>query len=189
MEKIGIGDKTDISLGYNFSNFKECCGFGMSESSDGSLVCKLSIDAGPFTIVGVPIPPKFKEYVAADALNVTLSGEGNVNITGSYKACENNTTWSGGGDLTAGIELGGDLTAKVVNVIILKGEIKGSTSITEKLVVDLADLKITTNWGGLTGRMSGTIKTKRWKIDLEASKTYFEQGDLLPVTIPLPSLK
>ena len=211
LDLIGLGDKTDISLGYNFSNFKECCGFGMSESSGGSLVCKLSIDAGPFTIVGVPIPPKFKEYVAADALNVTLSGEGNVNITGSYKACENNTTWSGGGDLTAGVNAGCMVKAKFPKVIVLKGKIAGSTSITEKLSIeDQTVQRITTNLGGLTGDVSGTIKIlkittnwggltasgsiailirKRKILYFEASRTCFEKGDLKPVTINLPPLK
>ena len=183
----------------------------MSESSGGSLVCKLSIDAGPFTIVGVPIPPKFKEYVAADALNVTLSGEGNVNITGSYKACENNTTWSGGGDLTAGVNAGCMVKAKFPKVIVLKGKIAGSTSITEKLSIeDQTVQRITTNLGGLTGDVSGTIKIlkittnwggltasgsiailirKRKILYFEASRTCFEKGDLKPVTINLPPLK
>ena len=60
----------------------------------------LSIDAGPFTIIGIPMPPKVKKYVAADLINATLSGKGSVGIDGSYNAREDTTDWSGGGDLT-----------------------------------------------------------------------------------------
>ena len=149
----------------------------------------MSVDAGPFTIIGIPIPPKFKKWVAADLVNATLSGEGSVAIYGSYNACEKDTDWSGGGDLTAGVGVGGMVKAKVSEVIVIKGEIAGSTSITEKLSIDLTDLKLTLNWGGLTGAAKATIQTKWGNCDVEASKTYFEKDNLLPITIPLPSLK
>lgn len=69
----------------------------------------------------------------------------------------------------------------------LKAEIKGSISITEKLSIeDLTKLRITTNWGGLTGEVSGTIKIFRKETSFKTSKTYFEHDNLLPVTIPLP---
>jgi len=189
LKKIALGEKTDLSVKGNFKDFKECCEFGMATSLGGSLNANLSVDAGPFTIIGIPLPPKAKKWVAADLLNVALSGGGNVGIDGSYKACEDNTDWSGAGNLTAGVELGGEVTVKVPQVIILKGEIKGSTNITEKLSTDLTHLKLTTNWGGLTGLTSGKIRIFRREITFEASRTYFEQDNLLPVTIPLPALK
>ncbi|MBE9594169.1 MAG: hypothetical protein IMF19_11925 [Proteobacteria bacterium] len=81
--------------------------------------------------------------------------------------------------------------AKVPKVIVIKGKIAGSTSLTEKLSIDLADLKLTTSWGGLTG--SGLVKIEIPQfgppMNFEVSKTYFEKSNLLPVTIPLPSLK
>jgi hypothetical protein len=189
LKKIALGEKTDLSVKGNFKDFKECCEFGMATSLGGNLNANLSVDAGPFTIIGIPLPPKAKKWVAADLLNVALSGGGNVGIDGSYKACEDNTDWSGAGNLTAGVELGGEVTVKVPQVIILKGEIKGSTSITEKLSTNLRDLTLTTNWGGLTGLVSGKIRIFRKEITFEASETYFEQDNLLPVTIPLPALK
>jgi len=189
LKKIALGEKTDLSVKGNFKDFKECCEFGMATSLGGSLNANLSVDAGPFTIIGIPLPPKAKKWVAADLLNVALSGGGNVGIDGSYKACNDNTDWSGAGNLTAGVELGGEVTVKVPQVIILKGEIKGSTNITEKLSTDLTNLKLTTNWGGLTGLTSGKIRIFRREITFEASRTYFEQDNLLPVTIPLPALK
>ena len=123
-------------------------------------------------------------------MNVTLSGGGSIAIDGSYRACEDDTDWSGGGDLTAGVEVGGKLTLNAPDVIVIKQEIKGSTSITEKLsIIDLADLKLTTNWGGLTGTVGCEIQLLGLRIiKFDASKTYFEKGGLLPVTIPLPSL-
>jgi hypothetical protein len=189
LKKIGLGDKTDLSVKESFKDFKECCEFGVSTSTDGSFTSNLSIDAGPFTIIGIPIPPKFKKWVAADLVNATLSGGGSVGIDGSYNACDNDTDWSGGGDLTAGVKVGGMVKAKVSEVIVLEGAIKGSTSITEKLSIDLANLKLTTNWGGLTGSVDGKIKIFRKEMSFKTSRTYFEKGgDLLPVTIPLPSL-
>ena len=107
LEIIGLGDKIDISAKDDFKDFRECCVFGVAQSKDGSFSVSLSVDAGPFTIVGGPIPPKFKDYLAADLLNITLFGVGSVELSGNYKACDNNTTWSGGGDLTAELKLGG----------------------------------------------------------------------------------
>jgi hypothetical protein len=186
---IGLGDKTDLSVKESFKDFKECCEFGVFTSTDGTFTGNLSVDAGPFTIIGIPIPPKFKKWVAADLVNITLSGGGSVAIDGSYMACEKDTDWSGGGDLTAGVEVGGELTVNATEVIVIKQEIKGSTSITEKLSIDLTDLKLTTNWGGLTGTVGATIQTKWGNWGVEGSATYFEKGDLLPAMIPLPSLK
>jgi hypothetical protein len=191
LKKIGLGDKTDLSVKESFKDFEECCEFGVSTSTDGTFAVTLSIGAGPFTIIGIPISPKFKKWVSADLLNVTLSGEGSVGIDGSYSACDNDTDWSGGGDLTAEVEVGGELTLNAPDIIVIKQEIKGSTSITEKLRTESTNLNISTNWGGLTGSVSATIQIRKRKI-LEfkpTSKTYFEQGGLLPVTIPLPSLQ
>jgi len=190
LKKIGLGDKADLSVKDTFKDFNECCEFGVSTSTDGTFAVTLSIGAGPFTIIGIPIPPRFKEWVSADMVNVTLSGGGSVAIDGSYKACEENTNWSGGGDLTAGVGVGAMVKAKVPRVIVIKGEIAGSTSITEKLAIDSVDLKLTTNWGGLTGSGNIEIEIPQFgpPMIFEVSKTYFERSNLLPVTIPLPSL-
>ena len=191
LKAIGLADKIDISAKDDFKDFKECCVFGVAQSKYGSFSVSLSVDAGPFTIVGVPIPPKFKKWVAADLLNITLSGVGSVGLTGSYKACEDNTTWSGGGDLIAELKLGGLVNAEVPKVIILKGEIAGSTSITENLSTNLTNLTLTTSWDGLTA--SGAIKLIILEditlVKFKASRTYFAKDNLLPVTIALPSLE
>lgn len=191
LKVIGLADKIDISAKDDFKDFKECCVFGVAQSTDGSFSVSLSVDAGPFTIVGVPIPPKFKKWVAADLLKTTLSGVGSVGLNGSYKACEYNTIWSGGGDLAVRVKVGGLVKAKLPKVIILKGEIAGSTIVTEKLRTELTNLKITTNWGGLTASSLIKIEIPLFGAPLifEASRTFFEKDNLLPVIISLPTLK
>ncbi|MBW2741806.1 MAG: hypothetical protein JRE64_23830 [Deltaproteobacteria bacterium] len=191
LKAIGLADKIDISAKDDFKDFKECCVFGVAQSTDGSFSVSLSVDAGPFTIVGVPIPPKFKKWVAADLLNITLSGVGSVGLNGSYKACEYNTIWSGGGDLAAGVKLGGLVKAKLPKVIILKGEIAGSTNITEKLSTNLTNLTLTTSWGGLTasGAIELIILEDITVVKFKTGRTFFAKDNLLPVTIALPSLE
>jgi len=189
LKKIGLGDKTELSVQESLKEFKECCESGVFTSADATFSGDLSVNAGPFEIIGIPIPQKFKKWVAADLVHVNLSGGGSISIEGSYKACEECTNWSGGGDLTAGVKLGGTVKAKVPEVIVLKGEITGSTSINEKLETELTNLNISTNWGGLTGAVSGTVQTKLGNWGISASATYFDKGNFLPVTIPLPSLK
>lgn len=102
-----------------------------------------------------------------------------------------NTTWSGGGDLTAEVKAASMVSAKLSRVIILKGEIAGSTSITEKLSTNLTNLTLTTSWGGLTA--SGTIELIILEditiVKFKASRTSFAKDNLLPVTIALPSLE
>lgn len=188
LNKIGLGDKTELSIESNFADQMECCiELGALPSISGSLVFTLSMDAGPFTIIGIPVPAAFKDYVSADAVNVTLTGSGSVDLEGNSNACEQISKWIGGGDLTLGAKVGGDITAKIPEVIKFKTEVKGSTSITEKLSIsDFTKLMITTNWGGLTGEVSGTIKIFRKEASFKAKKTYFEQDNLLPVIIPLP---
>ena len=190
LEAIGLADKIDIVAKDNFKDFKECCVFGVVQSKDGSFSVSLSVDAGPLTIIGVPIPPKFKKWVAADLLNITLAGVGSVKLSGNYKACDNNTTWSGGGDLTANVKTASMVTAKVPKVIVLKGEIAGSTSITENLSTNLTNLTLTTNWDGFTASGNVTILIRKMKIlSFEATRTYFEKDNIKSVTIDLPSLK
>jgi len=189
LNKIGLGDKTQLSVESSFKDCKECCDFGIGSLVSGGITGKLSIGTGAFTIIGVPLPSKIKKWVSADLLNVTLSGEGNMAIDGSYNACEDNTQWGGGGNLNLEVKIGGEVKAKLSEVIILKGEIKGSTSITENISTELTNLKITTNWGGLTGTAIVKIRIFRKEIASDASRTYFAQDNLSPVTIPLPSLK
>ncbi len=193
LETIGLADKIDISVKDDFKSFKECCLSGVGQSTDGSFKVALAVSAGPFTIVGVPIPPKYKKWVAADIVNATLSGEGSVNLQGSYMACEDKTKWNGGGDLSAGVEVAAMVTAKdPEEVIVIKGKLSGSTSIIENLSTEKesTELNLTTDWGGLTA--SGCVKfliRKRKIMSFEGNGTWFKKEDLLSDTTTLPDLR
>jgi hypothetical protein len=56
--------------------------------------------------------PNILYKLATSPITIILGG-GSVAIDGSYRACEEDTDWSGGGDLTADVEVGGMVKAKV----------------------------------------------------------------------------
>ncbi|MDY6823008.1 MAG: hypothetical protein SWH68_04300 [Thermodesulfobacteriota bacterium] len=190
LKTIGLADALDLSITTSFQEFTQCCNFGPGTSTDGDFAVSLSVGAGPYTIVGVPIPPKWKDYVAADLLNASLGGSGDVKITGKYAVCDDITTWGGSGDITAEVELASQVTANVPTVIVVNAKVSGSSDITETLGAQGSDLLITTNWGGLT--VTGSVKFIVFgdykKVKFQVNKTYFEKGGLAPVKIPLPSL-
>lgn len=192
LEKIGLAEAVDFNMAYNFKQFYECCTVS-GKSTSGSLGVSLNVKPlDGITLYGIPIPPKLKKYIALDAINGSLTGAGNVVISGDYKFCDDKTDWSGNGDLTLGVQLASLVKAKFPDVIIIEGEVSGSASVTEKLVVNTAELKITPSWGGLTAAGKVTVKVIDWGIpELSGtiSKTFFEADNLAPVIIKLPSLK
>ncbi|MDY6823005.1 MAG: hypothetical protein SWH68_04285 [Thermodesulfobacteriota bacterium] len=54
--------------------------------------------------------------MAADLLNASLGGSGDVKITGKYAVCDDITTWGGSGDITAEVELASQVTANMPTV-------------------------------------------------------------------------
>ena len=190
LEIIGLGDKVDLSVGTSFKDFKECCVFGAAKSTDGKTTVGLSIDAGPFIIFGFPLPGVVKKYVTLDALNVTLSGSGSVEINGKYAACEDKTNWSGGGSLKGGIETASEVKAKITKYLVIQGKLAGSTGVTETLEVLVSEIKVTSNWDGLNA--AGTIIIRTPFGDIEPYEVSIDviKGKKLPVFyISLPSLK
>jgi len=190
LEFIGLADKINLSIENNFDDFKECCVFGTAESTDGKTTVGLSVVAGPFTVFGFPLPGIVKKYVTLDALNVTLSGSGNVEINGKYAACEDKTNWSGGGSLKGGIETASEVKAKLSKYIVIQGKLAGSTGVTETLEVLISEIKVTSNWDGLTAAGVIIIKTKWGKIKPYKVSIDVIKGQELPVFyFSLPSLK
>jgi len=190
LEVIGLGDKVDLSVGTSFEDFKKCCVFGVGQSTDGSFNVALSVSAGPFTIFGFPLPAKVKKYVTLDALNVTLSGSGSVEINGKYAACEDKTNWSGGGSLKGGIETASEVKAKIAKVLVIQGKLAGSMGVTEKLDVLVSEMKVTSNWDGLAATGTIILKIKWLKVKSFKVSTPIIEGKELPVFwISLPSLK
>ena len=86
----------------------------------------------------------------------------------------------------------GSIKGKFPDVIILTVEVKGSTEITETFSVEeLAKLKISANWGGLTGTVATIISVFPFETPLTYSEsiTYFTQGIMSPIVMPLPSME
>ena len=191
LETIGLAQHLDLKITNKYSDFLECCTTKIATSSKGTTTVGLNVDTGPFTVIGIPMRPAFKEYAAVDLLNFTLSGSGDIDLTGSYKACEDNTVWSGGGNLVATIKAASMVKAKIPKVIIFKGEVAGSTNISETLSTKLTNLTLTADWGGLivSGNIEMILAEDITIIKFELSKSYLEKDDLGPLIVNLPYLK
>ena len=190
LEVIGLGDKIALSVGTSFKDFKECCVFGAAKSTDGKTTVGLSVAAGPFTIVGFPLPGVVKKYVTLDALNVKLSGSGSGEIKGKYAACEDKTNWSGGGSLKGGIETASEVKAKIPNFVVIQGKLAGSMGVSETIEVLVSEIKVTSNWDGLNASGKISIKTPVGNIKAYEVSIRIIKGKKLPVFyISLPSLK
>ena len=190
LEVIGLAQKLTLKVSNDYNSFIECCAVGAATSTNGKTSVGLGIEAGPFTIIGFPLPGLVKKYVTLDALNVTLSGSGNVEIKGKYEACEDKTNWSGGGSLKGKIETASEVIAKISKYIVIQGKLAGSTGVTETLDVLISEIKVTSNWDGLNAAGEIIIRTKlgdikSYKVSIDVIK-----GKKLPVFyISLPSLK
>ena len=190
LEVIGLAQKLTLKVSNDYNGFIECCVVGAAKSTDGKTTVDLSVEAGPFTIIGFPLPGVVKKYVTLDALNATLLASGSVEINGKYAACEDNTNWSGGGSLKGGIETASEVKAKITKYLVIQGKLAGSMGVTETLNVLVSEINVTSNWDGLTAAGEIIIRTKlgdikSYKVSIDVIK-----GKKLPVFyIALPSLK
>jgi hypothetical protein len=193
LKMIGVGDRANLNLDLEFSRFNECCSrSAIKESVDGSTSLSLSVDAGPFTIIGIPLPKKIKDYVTLDALAVTVAGSLKGDVNGDYNGCQNSTQWSGSGGLEAGIDVGGEVKAKSPGeVIVIQGSLKGSTGVKETITFKSSKMELSGSWDGLT--VAGEISIKvlnKFKVAPEkVSHVVFEERDLPVASFELPSLK
>lgn len=188
---IGVGEKADLTFTGGFSKFMECCsGTSVVTSKSGSTTIGLSVDGGPFTIIGVPMPPVLNKYLSLKALAVTVSCDTTVAIDGDFAACQGITKWTGSGDITAGVEAKGE--AKVIapgKIIIIQGAVSGSTSVTEKMTVSSQNILLSGNWNGLIAKGIIQIKIrKHLNIKKEVSKSIMDSSSIPQKTIPLPFL-
>ncbi|MDF1613791.1 hypothetical protein [Desulfurivibrio dismutans] len=191
LETIGVGDATDLRMATDFERYSECCsGTKVGSSTSGSATAGLHIDAGPFTIVGIPLPPKIKDYVTLDAMAVTVTGGTDAEINGNYDACQDSTQWSGSGGLAATIEVGGEVKAQSPNeVVVFKGKLSGKSGVSQTLEVESAGLLISGEWSGLN--VSGTIslRLRRMTIIEESVHRFMvDRKELLPAYVSLPVL-
>jgi hypothetical protein len=190
LEALGLAERLTLKITDEYVRYLECCTAGDAGTTEGSTTVAVGAEAGPWTILGVPLPPSVKKYVTLDAINITLSGEGNATITGKYAACEAQTNWSVSGNLKAGIAAASEVMAKIPKVLVLKGKLAGSTGVTEKLEILVSTIKISGNWDGLTIAGEVIIKTPLGDIlPREVSILLIKGTNLPPFSFELPSLK
>ncbi len=192
LKLIGIGDQTNLNLNLSFSRYNECClGSSIQRSVDGSTSIDLSVDAGPFTIIGIPLPDKIKDFVTLDVLAVNVSGSLKGEVNGDYNGCLNKTQWSGSGGLEAGIGVGGEVKAKSPGeIIVLEGSIKGSTGVKESITFESSKMTLSGSWNGLTveGKINVKLLSKFKIAPEEVSHVFFEKKEFPVASFELPSL-
>lgn len=192
LKLIGVGEDLDLKLEGGFSRFIECCaGVSTKNSVSGSTTIGLYANAGPYTIVGIPLPPVIKKYVTLDALAVSVSGSGSATLKGDYSGCDDATRWSGSGDLKTGIDLGGEVKAKSPSeTLVIKGSLKGKTGVTETIKVESPNIALSGKWDGLTveGQVKLTYRTLKL-VEEPVSVSILKERPIPQVAIELPPLK
>lgn len=191
LSKVGLADKAKLSLKNSLDYGLNCCNnFSVKKAHNLEISVELGADVGPFTIIGVPLSPSVKDYVALDVLNLILSGNGTASIKAGHNPCTEITTISGGGSISAKADLGGELTLKRNRVLVIEFRVSGSTEIKENFTtLNNRDLYASTSWEGLTASVKGKIRVfggPTMEIT-PYTKTYFSADNLLPVKVALPN--
>lgn len=109
---------------------------------------------------------------------------------GEYNSCLNSPLWSGSASIFVTFEAGAEVAARFPGeIIIIEGEVKGETGITEKITVKTPNLIVAGNWDGLT--VKGAIKLKTYggfNAGGEAKETILDPKVMPVLTFALPSL-
>jgi hypothetical protein len=190
LSKVGLADKVELKLKNSLGYGLNCCSYSsIRKAPELKIFVELGAEAGPFTIVGIPLPPSVKNYVTLDLLNLILSGSGKAEITANHDSCIPATTVAGGGAITGEVDLGGELKLKTFRVLVLEVRISGSTSITENFFpAGNGMINASASWGGLTGTVRGKLIVFGKTIEIvPTSRTYFEEDNILPIQIPIPN--
>jgi hypothetical protein len=190
LNALGIGDATDLTLSHKYSRSQSCCNStSIPKSTTGTSKLDLAIEAGPFTIVGIPLPKKFKEWITLDLLAVSASGDANISLQGDHNGCTMQTTWLGDGAISAGLNVGGEVKAKTPYGVVLQGKLNGDTNVTETLTTKSSSLVVEGNWAGLD--VSGTIKLKirkYFELSGGVKENVIKPRTIPQILIPLPNL-
>lgn len=190
LSKVGLADKAKLEFSNSLSKKLNCCGYSkIEEGRELTFSIALGAEAGPFTIIGVPLSPRVKDYVSLDLLNLSLSGKAEVAVTADHDPCARRTSITGGGEITATADLGGDLTLKYSRVLVINFHVGGKTSISEKFTPNNGKLFASASWGGLTASIDGKIRVFGGApLELTPkSKNYFKKDGVLPFEIDLPN--
>ncbi len=189
LKTLGLSEKLNLSLNSKFDRFWECCSTFASSSVDGSTHIKLDVSSGPFTIIGIPLPKKIKNYATVDILNIGLSGDGGAKITGIYNGCIDNTEWSGGGSLSAKISANAEAKAIIPDVVVIHGKLSGTTEVTQNIKIDDTNLLVSSEWKGL--KINGMVEIKTFKFNTTTviNHSLIKENEIPQISIPLPSFK
>ncbi len=189
LEKLGLANSLDFSVSSDFKESLRCCSDKVAPNKSGNTKVQITID-GEATFIGFPLPNTIKDYVSADAIKATASGNANVNIKGLYDGCLDTTNWSGKGTLVAKGGIGGEVKAKANNIITIKAGIKGESSIQQSLIAENLSLTVDSEWGGLVVTGEVVILVKHQNIISEyINWEAIEPGSFPSDKKPLPSLK
>ncbi len=185
---LGIAEKFEFKLENSYEQGVKCCTDAAKDYTKGKTSVDASVDLKGVTIYGVPLPKTIKKYFTLDALKVDLKGETGVSVSGEYKPCESIEEWSGGGSLAVKLDAGAEAKIKAPYVLI-QGEIKGGTDISETLNVNTGHIVAKGNWGGVNVSGKVIVRITDFKIKPFEIKHPLLKGAATPVfTINLPSL-
>ncbi len=189
LKTLGLSEKLDLKINSDFNRFWECCSTYVSPSVEGTTTVKLEAAAGPFTIAGIPMPKKIKEYITVDILNAELSCGGNVKIEGNYQGCLDSTDWSGGGKLLSDVKIGAEAKAKNLSIFVIKGKLRGQTGLTQAIKAKADKLLISSKWEGLD--IIGIVEFQYNLIEFAQKIEYplINKKEMPQTSITLPSLK
>lgn len=190
LQELGVAEHVKFSTSNSYSTNWECCGSDTATSKSGTTDVTLTYSKLPIPIAGIPLPARIEKYAKAE-ITLNLSGSVVSNIQGDFNGCRDAMVWAGGGSATLGAALNGGVKAEVPGVVVIKGEVEGSTSITEKMqIIDGTKLKISTDWSGLTGKVAGVVEVVRLDIEMgfDKSQSFLKADGILPLEIELPRL-
>ncbi|HHD57015.1 MAG TPA: hypothetical protein ENK89_04985 [Desulfobulbaceae bacterium] len=191
LEKLGLADKLKFELRNSYSKITECCVDGPTNSTGGKTTIRATASFSDQTIIGVRLPHRIQKYVKLSAFEVSISGNGDVDINGNNYGCQSAETWGGSGTLF--VRFQGDAAVKAKdpwNVIVLEGKIGARTDISQTLSVESNKLNVSGKWGGIVA--AGTIRVKAFGINVPqvfVTQTLVEARTTPPFFIDLPSLQ
>jgi hypothetical protein len=194
LANLGLADKAKFNLEDSLSYKLNCCTFSSIKKSPSlTLSAKLILETKPLTIIGIPMPPSLKDFVALDLVNLKLSGSVAGSVSSKYDGCVNAISTSGEGSATLKGELGGGIKitplGKSFGGLVIETTVSGSTSVTEHIKPSgNNNLMATGSWDGLTGTVTGKIRLFNKEMPpIHESKTYFGADDLFPIEFSLPN--
>lgn len=184
LKAAGIAEKLDFNLNFKYEQYFECCDNGVMKSIRGETKLKTDIDLENKTVYGVPLPKSLEKYAKITLLECGLSGSMEVNLKNEFKACENNSDWTANGNINLTLEASSEAKVAKSDYLLLKGMVKGTTSLKENISTDINQITAKGTWGalGINGEIIIKIGPIEYVKDL-AKHTIFEEKSI-PLTLP-----